>query len=68
MNTIQLLFLLEERVARDGPSAVARSLGVSRQYLSDVRNGERKPGPKILAGLGVTKEVRYVSDNRTVSS
>jgi hypothetical protein len=67
MNAVQVLFLLEEMITKDGPSAVAAKLGVSRQYLHDVRNGDRKPGPKILAGLGVTKEIRYVSDNRPFS-
>lgn len=42
-------------------SEVARTLGVSPQYLHDVLNGKREPGPSILQGLGVQKVVSYRS-------
>ena len=38
---------------------VARMLGVSSQYLSDVLNSRRTPGKKILAALGLERVVGY---------
>lgn len=39
--------------------AAAERLGVSQQYLSDVLNEAREPGPLILAGLGIERVVTY---------
>jgi transcriptional regulator with XRE-family HTH domain len=39
---------------------LARQLGVTRQYLSAVLNGNYKPGPKIYEALGLEREVRFV--------
>ncbi len=39
--------------------AAAEKLGVSQQYLSDVLNEAREPGPLILAGLGIERVVTY---------
>ncbi len=39
--------------------AVAKAFNVSPAYLSDVMVGRRDPGPKILAGLGLERVVRY---------
>lgn len=40
-------------------SAVARQLGVSPSYLSDVLSGRRAPGPKILETLGLEKITKH---------
>lgn len=47
-----------------GVRAMARGLGVSPSYVSDVLNGRRAPGPDFLKAVGIRKEVtvRYVSD------
>lgn len=37
----------------------AEKLGVSQQYLSDVLNEAREPGPLILAALGIERVVTY---------
>lgn len=39
--------------------AAAEKLGVSQQYLSDVLNEAREPGPLILSGLGIERVVIY---------
>ena len=38
---------------------VAKRLGISPQYLSDVLNERRQPGKKILDGLGLRRVVTY---------
>jgi transcriptional regulator with XRE-family HTH domain len=45
------------------PTRFAQRIGVSRQFVGMVLRGERDPGPKILAALGLTAstETRYVA-------
>lgn len=38
---------------------LAKALGVSPSYLSDVMNGRREPGPMILSRLGLRRQVVY---------
>ena len=55
--------LVHARIAEAGSlRALAREWGVSPAYLSDLTNGRRGPGPKILGPLGLVREkiVRYV--------
>ena len=40
--------------------AVAKYLGVSEIYLSDVLRGKRNPGESILSKLGLQPEIIYV--------
>jgi len=48
------------RLIGDGTQKdAAEKLGVSQQYLSDVLNEAREPGPLILAGLGIERVVTY---------
>jgi len=48
------------RLIGDGTQkAAAEKLGVSQQYLSDVLNEAREPGPLILSGLGIERVVIY---------
>jgi hypothetical protein len=37
----------------------AAALSCSTQYLSDVYNGHRKPGKKVLQALGLQKQITY---------
>lgn len=47
-------------MAAGGQSAWAEAHAMSPAYVSDVLNGRREPGAKILAALGLRKVVRYV--------
>ncbi len=40
--------------------ALARSLGCSEQYLSDVLKGRRLPGPGICRRLGYEAELTFI--------
>ncbi|MGH1574512.1 helix-turn-helix domain-containing protein [Methylobacterium sp. P31] len=43
-------------------AALAAQLGLSPSYLSDVRRGVRPPSARLLAAIGVRKEVRYIEE------
>lgn len=56
-----ILKILRARIETEGSQmAVARNLGVSTQYLSDVLRRQREPGEKILEPLGLKRQVFYV--------
>ena len=55
--------LLAERLELQSASEIAREIGVSRQYLHQVVNRDRTMGPKILAYLGIEKQVTYQKRN-----
>ena len=59
---IGYVYAVLRRSAEDagGQSAWATSHAISSQYVSDVVNARRDPGPKILAALGLKSVVRYV--------
>ena len=38
---------------------VAKQLGISPQYLSDVLNNRRQPGTAVLDGLGLERVLTY---------
>lgn len=44
-----------------GQKVFAERVGVSQQYVSDVLNEKREPGPSILSALGLEKVVTYRS-------
>ncbi len=50
------LELLRSRMTGKSLRALAREIPCSAPYLSDVLNGNRAPGPRILAYLGLEKE------------
>jgi plasmid maintenance system antidote protein VapI len=54
--------ILRKRLAEmnNNCAALARELGVTRQYLSAVLNKKYEPGPKIYEALGLEREVRFV--------
>ena len=39
--------------------SLAKKLGISQQYLSDVLRGNRYPGKKLLDGLNLEKVILY---------
>ena len=39
--------------------AAAAALGISAQYLTDILNGRREPGPKMLKALGLERISSY---------
>jgi transcriptional regulator with XRE-family HTH domain len=43
-------------------TSAAQAWGVSKQYLSDILQGRRLPGPKLLKALGVRREVVYTEE------
>lgn len=45
--------------AAGGQAAWAKKAGISPQYVSDVVNGRKDPGPGMLAALGLRKRVIY---------
>jgi hypothetical protein len=49
-----------------GTRALAKQLGRSPSYVSDVLNGRRGPGPDFLKAVGIRKEVvvRYVGEGK----
>jgi transcriptional regulator with XRE-family HTH domain len=55
----QILNLLRKKKGDRTAKELAHELGVTQQYLSDVFAGRREPGPAIIAGLGLEKEVVY---------
>ena len=48
--------LLRSRLTGKSMRALAREIPCSAPYLSDVLNGNRAPGPRILAYLGLEKQ------------
>ena len=40
-------------------AALARRIGISGAYLSDIMSGKRNAGPKVLNYLGLNKRVSY---------
>jgi len=50
---------LAVKAAGSNQSALAKEIGISAQYLSDVLRGNRNPGKKILDFLGIEKVVIY---------
>ena len=59
MNPVEML---KERMGTRSLRALAREIPCSAPYLSDILNGNRQAGPKILDFLGLEKrkpEVTY---------
>ena len=57
MKYEQFIIRLREMASEMGSQkALAEKLGVTQSYLSDVLNGRREPGPKMLAALGLEAE------------
>ncbi len=69
LDHAQLIALLKQQ-AKDAGSQkqLAFKWGISQQYLSDVMDGRRMPGKKILDALGYEPVVVYKKIYRTASS
>lgn len=64
MNKSDFTATLTRYVHKAGSqSAAAKRLGVSGAYLSDVKNGRREPGEKLLTALGLKRVVSYERSN-----
>jgi transcriptional regulator with XRE-family HTH domain len=50
---------LREELEKGGVRELARRTGVSHQFLSMVVSGRRRPGPRLLAYLGLREVVHY---------
>lgn len=60
MTEDTLIRELERRKAKLGTwKAVAESLNVTQQYVHDVKERRRKPGPQFLQAMGLVRVVRY---------
>lgn len=56
MTREQVIALLRKRCGESKTQAeAAEALGITPAYLSDVLNGRRDPGPKVLTALGLQK-------------
>ena len=60
MSKLDPASILTEMCAKESQNYVARVLGVTPSYISDVRKGVRTAGPKLLAALGLRRVVSYV--------
>ena len=61
MANIDPVSVLRKRVeGADSLRAVARELGVSAAYVSEILRGTREPGPAVLGPLGIECEVRKI--------
>ena len=56
----QVVAMVQRRASADGVRETARRLRVSPTYVVGVCYGTMRPGAKILAGLGLARQVRYV--------
>lgn len=60
MNIDEFIEYLKSRVAEHGTQRkYAESLGVSEAYLSDILNGRREPGKRLLDAVGFERVVLY---------
>lgn len=60
MTHESLLKMLHRKAESSGSWAkLAISIGVSPQYLNDVKSGKRAPGRKMLDGLGLSLVAEY---------
>ena len=53
------LDILRQRLNGKTQRELAGELDISVQYLSDILNGRREPGPKILSALGIERRITY---------
>ncbi len=60
MNKGDFTATLARYIQKAGSQTVAaKRLGVSGAYLSDVKNGRREPGEKLLTALGLRRVINY---------
>ena len=60
----EIVEALRSRIAyRRGQERLAKELGISRPYLSELLAGKKKPGPAILKALGYDPTPYYRKAN-----
>jgi len=60
MTPQEFIIYLKAAITKAGTSrALAKKLGISESYLSDVIIGRNKPGPKMLKALKLKREFTY---------
>jgi transcriptional regulator with XRE-family HTH domain len=60
MNRTELDYYLHWLIGQAGSQkALAKNLGISAAYLSDVLHFRREPGKKLLDAIGIRAEVTY---------
>jgi hypothetical protein len=65
-SAAEIVELLRGRVGyRRRANALARQLGVSHSYLSEVLAGKKLPGPKLLDALGFDPAPRYARKSKS---
>lgn len=52
--------IINERLQTTSQTELARQLGVSAAYVSDVARGARGAGPKLLKALGLVEHKVYI--------
>ncbi len=61
LSTEEVIALLRRKCdAAGGQTAFAKLHGISAPYISDVLNGRRDPGDKVLEAIGLERAVTYV--------
>lgn len=64
LTSEQFRAMLKLRIGVEGTqSAVAGLLNISPQYLSDILQCKREPGPLVAQALGYTKTTMFVKSN-----
>ncbi len=61
LNEFQVRELVKRRLENQTQMSLALELGISASYLCDFLQGRRAAGEKIANGLGLRREVLYVS-------
>lgn len=58
---LELIEWLRKDSEKETQKALAKRLGISAQYLSDILKGRREPGQKMLDALGLERVITYES-------
>lgn len=56
----EIITLLRKQQGERSLSEYAKIIGVSKQYLCDLYQGRREPGPKVLAFLRLEPVYRFI--------
>lgn len=60
MTKTEFMLFLHDKIREAGDQkTLAKQLGISQGYLSDVLLGRREPADKILTGLGLRRVVTF---------
>jgi len=62
--TNEPVVMLRQRQGKRSQRELAREMGISAAYLTDLYKGRRAPGDKVLSYLGLEKVVTYTTSYR----